>query len=173
VRRRSPHPLLAVSLLALLLAVWVDSPAPAASADFKVFPGVGIGPIELGDTRSGLESSLAQPDPEGRTWAYTIRATGKTGVVMVRFDGQHAMAIFTFDRAFSYSDVGVGDDTDEAISVLRRAGFLLGHCGRARALFSLNRRTMFHLAGGEVESILVVSDSHRCRADGGPAGHRR
>lgn len=170
-RTRSPLPLLAVSLLALLLAVWVDSPAPAAPAKFRVFPDVGIGPIEIGDTRSGLDSFLAPPEPEGRTWAYTIRATGRTGVVMVRFSGRHAIRIFTFDRAFSYDDVRVGDPRDEAISVLRRDGFLLGHCGRARALFSPTHLTTFRLDGGELESIVVVGDSHRCKADGGRTGH--
>jgi hypothetical protein len=165
-RTRSPLPLPAVSLLALLLAVWVNSPALASPAKFEVFPDVGIGPIEVGDTRSGLQSFLAQPEPEGRTWAYTIRATGRTGVVMVRFNGQHAMRIFTFDRAFSYDDVRVGDDRDEAISVLRRDGFLLGHCGRAPALFSPTHLTMFRLDGGGVESIVVVGDSNRCKADG-------
>jgi hypothetical protein len=161
-RRRSPLPLLAASLLTLLLAVWVDSPALASPAKFQVYPDVGIGPIEVGDTRSGLQSFLGQPEPEGRTWAYTIRATGRTGVVMVRFNGQHAMTISTFDRAFSYEDISVGDDRNEAISVLRGDGFLLGHCGRAPALFSPNHLTMFRLDGGEVESIVVVRDSQRC-----------
>ena len=151
-------------VVALMLALSVTSPALAAPPKFGVVPGVGIGPVSVGDTRAELAASLGKPEQEGSVWAYTVRAKGREGVVKVLFDGQRAENVFTVDPAFVYRGVRVGDDSDEAISTLRGNGFLSGRCGPARALYTPDERTMFGLYRGEVEHIFVVRDSGACGA---------
>jgi hypothetical protein len=145
-----------------LLALCAASPASAALPQFQVDPGVGIGPVHVGDTRAELEAKLGEPKQEGSIAAYTVRAKGRSGVVKVLFDGQRAQNVFTVDPAFVYLGIRVGDDSAEAISTLRGNGFFSGRCGPARALFTRDERTMFGLYRGEVEHIFVVRDSGSC-----------
>jgi hypothetical protein len=153
--------LLPVTLL-LTLAICA-APAGAASKRFRVHPGVGIGPVSVGDTRADLNARLGSPDKEGPVWAYTVREPGRTGVVKVLFGGGKAKNVFTVDPAFVYRGVRVGTDSEQAIEALRAAGFRLGRCGPGRALFLPDQLTMFGLYRGEVENVFVVRDSGACR----------
>ncbi len=156
--RRALLPLTLLLTLAICAA-----PAGAASKKFRVHPGVGIGPVSVGDTRADLDARLGSPGREGPVWAYTVSEPGRTGVVKVLFGGGKAKNVFTVDPAFVYRGVRVGTDSERAIETLRGAGFRLGRCGPGRALFLPDERTMFGLYRGEVESVFVVRDSGACR----------
>ncbi len=152
-----------VPVVLLTLAICV-APAAAASKKFRVHPGVGIGPVSVGDTRSDLDDRLGSPRKEGPVWQYTVREPGRSGIVKVLFDGKRAQNVFTVDPAFVYRGVRVGTDRDTAVSTLRDAGFRLGRCGPARAMYLPDELTMFGLYRGEVEHIFVVRDSGSCES---------
>ncbi len=149
---------LAPAAVLLTLAICA-APAGAVSKKFRVQPGEGIGPVSVGDTRADLDDRLGQPDKEGPVWAYTVREPGRSGVVKVLFSGNKAKNVFTVDSAFSYRGVHVGTGSEQAISTLKGAGFVLGRCGPARALYLPGERTSFGLYRGEVEHIFVVRQS--------------
>lgn len=149
-------------VLPVLCLLVFAAPAAAAPKQFRVHPGEGIGPVGVGDTKADLAARVGAPRREGQVWAYTVRAAGRSGVVKVLFDGNRAMNVFTVDPAFVYRGIRVGTASDTATSTLRGAGFQLGRCGPARALFLPNQLTMFGLYKGEVEHVFVVRDGGAC-----------
>jgi len=153
-----------IPLAVAVLALAACSAAVAAPAKFLVVPGVGIGPVGVGDTRGELESKVGKPEREGGIMAYTVRSGTRSGVVKVLFDGDRAENVFTVDPAFAYRGVHVGDDAGLATATLRANGFLSGRCGPARALYSRDERTMFGLYRGAVEHIFVVRDAGACHS---------
>ena len=110
--------------------------------------------MSVGDTRADLKERLGKPEREGAVWRYKVRVSDSLGVVKVLFDGKRAMNVFTDDPHFRYRGVRVGTGRDEAVRVLRGAGFRLGRCGPGRALHTPNKRTPFGLYGGEVANHL-------------------
>ena len=79
------------------------------------------------------------------------------------FDDGKAQNVFTVDPDFVYRGVHVGTDRDRAVDVLRDAGFRLGRCGPARAMYDTGGfDTSFGLYKGEVEHIFVVRDPGSC-----------
>ena len=152
-----------IALVAALVTLGVlASPALAVPPKFRVYPGVGIGPMSVGDTRADLKERLGKPRREGPVWQYRVLVSDSVGIVGVLFDGRRAMNVFTNEPHFRYRGVHVGTGRDEAVRVLRGAGFRLGRCGPGRAMHTPNDRTQFALYGGEVENIFVVPDSGRC-----------
>ena len=153
--------LLAVAA-ALVISGVIASPAFAIHPKFRVYPGVGIGPVSVGDTRADLNERLGKPEREGAVWRYKVRVSDSLGIVKVLFDGKRAMNVFTDDSHFRYRGVHVDTARDEAVRVLRGAGFRLGRCGPGRSLYKPDKRTTFDLYRGEVETIFVVRDPADC-----------
>ena len=74
------------------------------------------------------------------------------------------MNVFTDDPAFRYRGIHVRSARDDAVQVLRGAGFRLGRCGPGRSLYKPDKRTTFDLYRGEVATILRPARSGRLRA---------
>ena len=150
--------------ITVLLALGVLA-APAAGAvhkKFRVYPGVGIGPVKVGDTRADLKDRLGSPEREGAVWRYRVHVADTVGIVKVLFSGKRAMNVFTDDPAFRYRGIHVRSARDDAVQVLRGAGFRLGRCGPGRSLYKPDKRTTFDLYRGEVETIWVLRDPADC-----------
>jgi hypothetical protein len=79
-------------------------------------------------------------------------------------DDGKAQNVSAVDPDFVYRGVHVGTDNDQAVPVLRDAGFRLGRCGPGRAMYATDGfDTLFGLYRGEVENIFVVRDPGACR----------
>ena len=154
------------AIAALLLCAAVVGPAAAAPKNFRVHPGVGIGPVSVGDTRAELNARLGAGEKEGPVSAYRVRADGRVGTVKVLFSGGKAKNVFTVDPDFSYRGAHVGMARDQAVDILRGAGFRVGRCGPARAMYDTTGfDTSFGFYQGEVEHIFVVRDPGTCEPD--------
>ena len=85
----------------------------------------------MGDTRAELNARLGagEKEREGPVSAYRVRADGRVGTVKVPFSGGKAKNVFTVDPTSPIRGAHVGMARDQAVDILRGAGFRVGRCG--------------------------------------------